>query len=117
MINKGGAPFGNKNGEKGRLITEQIIRELKSFAPGEDGKPTRKLRLLANRLVSKACDGDLVAAKMVLDRAEGAVRQEIEASGEGLGLVINVVKFTEALDNATIVDNGAIENKSIKTDT
>lgn len=66
--------------------------------------------------MDKAIGGDMQAVKEVLNRAEGAVTQRIEADGD-IGLVINVIKFTEALENATTVENTAIEEKSMKTDT
>lgn len=65
-----GAPIGNKNAVKNRPWSDAINRALLA----EDGK---KLRELADMLISKALEGDVPALKEVGDRVEGRPAQAI----------------------------------------
>ncbi len=47
-----------------------------------DGQPNTKLRQIAERLVSKAIEGDMQAIKEIGDRVDGKPMQQIEHSGE-----------------------------------
>jgi len=50
----------NPNGSKpDKLITDAIRLALNHEAKGSDGKPTKKLFILAEKLVDKAADGDI----------------------------------------------------------
>jgi len=48
-----------------------------------DGRPTKRLYLIADRLVEKAVEGDIVAIKEVFDRIDGRVIQREPAEVEG----------------------------------
>jgi len=48
----------------------------------ESGKPTRKLALIADKLVNKAVEGDTQAIKEVFDRTEGKAAQAILLQGD-----------------------------------
>lgn len=73
----------NPNGSKpDKLITDAIRLALNHEAKGADGKPTKKLFILAEKLVDKAADGDIQAIREVLDRLEGKAHQSIEHSGD-----------------------------------
>ena len=83
MTNRG-APLGNHNAAKGRLITEQIMIALKEECE-LNGEKTTKMRALASTLVDRAIDGDMTAAREVLNRVEGAVAQTVTvAPGQSL---------------------------------
>lgn len=75
MTNRG-APLGNSNATKGKLITEQIMIALKEECE-LNGVKTTKGRKLASMLVDKALDGNMSAAKEVLNRSDGAVMHSI----------------------------------------
>ena len=102
MTGKVGAPLGNTNSARGRLITDQIMIALHEECEHE-GKKTNKMRKLASMLVDKALDGDMAAVKEVLNRAEGMPTQRIEGEGDGSALVVNIMRM-DAPENHSIED-------------
>jgi hypothetical protein len=76
----GGAPVGNKNGAKARLFEQALIREIKSRdAKAGDGET---LRRIAAKLLDKADDGDLYAARELMDRLDGKPAQSVTVAGD-----------------------------------
>jgi hypothetical protein len=73
-------PSGGKKPDK--LITDALRLELHVEARGSDGKMTKKLRLLARKLIDRAIQGDVPAAREVLDRVEGKVPTAISGTDE-----------------------------------
>lgn len=73
-----GAPIGNKNNTKNRPFAEAINRALAQ----DDGK---RLRQIAEKLLTMAADGDIQAIKEFADRADGKALQSVDISGD-LGL-------------------------------
>lgn len=71
-----GAPAGNKNATKNKPWADAINRALLA----EDGK---KLRALADKLVSVALDGDVTALREIGDRLDGKPAQAITGPGGG----------------------------------
>jgi hypothetical protein len=83
--NKGGAPLGNQNGKKSRLFYDQLRKALIQ-------KDQLNLRLIADKLVEKALDGESWAVKEIIDRVDGKAIQATEisgADGEDLKMVIS----------------------------
>jgi len=86
--NRGGQP-GNQNGKKGKLFYNQLRVALVQ----ED---SRKLRMIAQKLVDAAEQGEPWAIKEVIDRVDGKAVQATEISGLDGGLLetlntINIV--------------------------
>lgn len=67
-----GAPVGNNNAGKGKLIKSVIKRRLEERAI---------LQAIVDKLIDQAVDGDKTAAGMIFDRVDGKPEQSIEASG------------------------------------
>ena len=65
-----GAPEGNRNRATLRPFEQAIRRAIIQ----DDGK---RLRIIAEMLLNKAADGDLAAAKEVMDRVDGKPKQAI----------------------------------------
>ena len=63
---KRGAPIGNDNATKNRPFAEAINRALAQ----DNGK---RLRAIAEALLTKAADGDIAAIKEFADRTDGKV--------------------------------------------
>jgi hypothetical protein len=87
--NKGGAPIGNQNSKKGKLFYNQLRVALVQ----ED---SRKLRMIAQKLVDAAEQGEPWAIKEVIDRVDGKAVQATEISGVDGGILetlntINIV--------------------------
>jgi hypothetical protein len=85
-----GAPLGNNNNKKNRPFAEAINRAIAQ----DDGK---RLRLIAEALLTKAADGDISAIKELADRTDGKVAQAIDVGGQPDNpfiseLVVSVVK-------------------------
>lgn len=74
-----------KSNTKRRFMTESLMlalnREVEDAAIN-DGKPTKKLAMIADRLVNNAADGDLGAIKEIFDRTEGKAAQAIIHQGD-----------------------------------
>jgi hypothetical protein len=86
--NRGGQP-GNQNGKKGKLFYNQLRVALVQ----ED---SRKLRMIAQKLVDAAEQGEPWAIKEVIDRVDGKAVQATEISGLDGGILetlntINIV--------------------------
>ena len=71
-----GAPKGNRNSAKARPWAEAIDKALKQ---SKDGKHT-KLRLLAEKIIDLALDGDMQAIREVGDRVDGKALAQIEVT-------------------------------------
>ena len=76
----GGAPFGNKNGAKARLIEQALIREIKQrdLVAG-DGETLRKI---AAAQIDRALAGDPMGFDRVSDRLDGKPAQQVQLSGD-----------------------------------
>lgn len=84
MAERGGQP-GNDNAGKNRPFAEAIRRAIAQ----EDGK---RLREIAERLISMAASGDISAIKEFADRADGKAIQAI--AGHDGGALFGDVKRT-----------------------
>src|ERR1700676_4930877 len=67
--------------QKGRkpdkLMRDALILALMREAEDGDGAPTKKLHLIAGKLVEKAVAGDIQAIKEVCDRVDGKPTQPV----------------------------------------
>lgn len=82
-----------------KIMTDALMvalnREVSGII-GEDGKPTKKLALIADQLVDKATGGDIQAIKEIFDRTEGKAAQALNLSGsEGGPLTVQIVRFSD----------------------
>lgn len=59
-----------------------------------DGKKGKKLRQIADKVVSEAMEGNVQAIKEIGERLDGKAPQPVEADVTG-GLTIEVVKFAD----------------------
>lgn len=71
-----GAPEGNRNRSALRPFEQAIKRAILQ----DDGK---RLRAIAEMLLDKAAEGDLMAAKEVMDRVDGKPKQAIVGGDDG----------------------------------
>jgi hypothetical protein len=70
---------------KGKVMRDALWMALHREAEDSDGKMTKRLHLVADRLVKRAMDdGDVAAIREILDRIDGKVPTAIAgADGEG----------------------------------
>jgi hypothetical protein len=61
-----------------KLMRDALVVALNREAEGADGKPTKKLALIADAIVDKAASGDVAAATFVADRVDGKAHQTAE---------------------------------------
>jgi hypothetical protein len=67
-------------------------------AKDADGKKTRKLALIADKLVEKALSGDVTAIKEIADRVDGKSVQPLAHSGaDGESPVAHVIELRAVL--------------------
>jgi predicted TIM-barrel enzyme len=71
---------GNLKGRPKRadIVTQALIIALNEIDPETDKK---RVRMLADKLVEKACSGDVAAANAVMDRVEGKAAQAVTLQG------------------------------------
>jgi hypothetical protein len=81
------APIGNVNALKNKPFAEAINRAIAQ----DDGK---RLRAIAEALLTKAADGDISAIKEFADRIDGKATQSIQAEVDGK-LTVEIIRFTE----------------------
>lgn len=62
-----GAPKGNKNAEKGKIMSAKLRKRLEE---------REAIEQIADALITKAIDGDLPSIKEVFDRMDGKAPQE-----------------------------------------
>ena len=60
-----------------KIMRDALVVALHREAADADGKPTKRLYLVADALVTKALSGDVPAIKEVWDRVEGKAPQPI----------------------------------------
>jgi hypothetical protein len=72
--NKGGGQLGNQNAKKGKLFYNELRKALVQ-------QDQLKLRLIADKLVEKATEGESWAVKEIIDRVDGKAVQATEISG------------------------------------
>ena len=91
-----GAPLGNKNAAKSRLIEQALIRAIKQRdLEAGDGET---LRRIAEAQIDRALSGDPLSFDRVADRLDGKPKQQVDlgnADGEPF-----VVKFDSADESA-----------------
>jgi len=68
--NKGGAPVGNFNARKGKIISDAIHRAI-TQSPD-------KLRKAIDRVLNAAADGDLAALDFIANRTDGKPAQSVD---------------------------------------
>ena len=84
------ASITNNGYKSDKLITDAIRVALKREAVGADGKPTRKLNVIAEKLVDEAAAGNMTAIKEVMDRTEGRPNQSVTVEpGESLLAILD----------------------------
>lgn len=84
----------SRGGKPDKLMRDALILELNQEAADADGKMTKKLRLVARKLVDKAyLDGDVAAIKEINDRVDGKAPQAIVGENDG-PLTVVIRKYT-----------------------
>jgi hypothetical protein len=63
-----------------KLMRDSLMLALKEAAIDADGKPTKRLRLVASALVKRAEEGDVPAIREIFDRIDGRSVQPLEHS-------------------------------------
>jgi hypothetical protein len=79
---------------KRRVMTDALMLALQREIDKGDGKPTKRISMIADKLVEKAAEGDIQAIKEVFDRTEGKAAQAIEHMGEGGGPILTGITVT-----------------------
>lgn len=72
--NKGGGQVGNTNAKKGKLFYHELRKALVQ-------NDQLNLRLIADKLVEEAINGESWAVKEIMDRVDGKAIQSTEISG------------------------------------
>jgi hypothetical protein len=79
----------SRGGKPDKLMRDAIILALHREAEDADGQITKKLNLVAAKLVEKAIAGDVPAIKEIADRVDGKSVQPIAGSDEDPPIIIS----------------------------
>ena len=82
------APNNPKGAKSDKLWRNAIMVAVKREMTDAEGKPTKKLALLADKLVNEAIDGNVVALKEIGDRLDGKASQAVDAKVDNVTRVI-----------------------------
>jgi hypothetical protein len=98
----------SKGSKPDKLMRDALMVALSREAKDAQGKPTRKLYIIADRLVEKAMEGEISAIKEIADRVDGKATQPLAADKEsGLSFVLAGLKVTLGAKLDRITDAGA----------
>lgn len=91
-----GAPIGNSNASKSRLIEQALIRAIKQRdLEAGDGETLRKI---AEAQIDRALGGDPLSFDRVADRLDGKPQQAIVGADDG-PIVIQIVRHADDPDS------------------
>jgi hypothetical protein len=88
-----GAPVGNKNASKAKPWSDAIRKAAMRVIATDEGN-RKKLDILAERLLTKALEGDVPALKELGDRIEGKVPLTTNDEG-GLTIILSYQRTRE----------------------
>ena len=101
-----GRPKGAENKDKSwRHAIRAAVNELRAADDSDKPKKVRALRLLAQRLVTRALDGDVSALKELGDRLDGKPTQQVTVDKN---IQITHIEHT-IVDMPKVVEAGEIE--------
>lgn len=92
-----------------KLMRDALILELHQEADDANGQPTKKLRLIARKLIDLAAAGDVPAIKEVNDRVDGKAPQAVDLSGS---LAVSHEDSLEQLDEPAEGDTPEAQGQS-----
>jgi hypothetical protein len=82
----------SRGGKPDKLMRDSIILELHQEAADTEGGVTKKLRLVARRLVNAALEGDIAAIKEINDRVDGRPPQTIQGDADNPLVIERVMR-------------------------
>ena len=74
--NKGGRPKGTRNPTT--MWRDEVMKAVCRLRSGDDRKKYKVLRLLAEKLMDRALDGDMTAMREIADRLDGRAVQSVQ---------------------------------------
>jgi hypothetical protein len=89
----------SRGGKPDKLMRDALLIALKREITAADGRKTRRLSLIAEKLVELAADGDIGAIREVFDRIDGRAAAQLIQPSEGQQLVISWIG--EEIDPST----------------
>lgn len=81
----------SKGSKPDKLMKDAIMLALHREAEDAEGKTTKKLNIIAAKLVEAACEGKLDAIKEINDRIDGRPAQQIQHSGDEENPIVHQV--------------------------
>lgn len=91
----GGAPKGNQNGRRAKLVRnalKEAFIEMEAGADEDDVKLQRRLRKYARGLIALAEDGDVAAYKEINDRIEGKAVQPVSGDEDSAPILFQKIE-------------------------
>jgi len=91
----------SKGGKPDKLMRHALLLELNREEKQAGGKVTKRLRLVARKLVDRAEQGDVPAIKEIFDRVDGRVPQPQHVSNPEGGPVDVLHQILKEIDGTT----------------
>lgn len=96
-------------GKPDKLMRDALMLALKREAQDADGMPTRRLYIVADKLVEKAMEGDIAAIREICDRVDGKPGAVLPLESDNtLALTLIGLKVTLGAKLDRIVDGSAV---------
>lgn len=83
-----------RGGKPDKLMRDALMLALKREAIDADGQKTKRLNIVAAKLVELAEQGDIQAIKEINDRVDGKSVQPVTGDGEDGAIMLHVIKRT-----------------------
>jgi hypothetical protein len=107
----------SKGAKPDKLMRDALMVALKREAKGADGKPTRRLYIIADRLVEKAMEGEIAAIREIADRVDGKAGALVAGdNGDTLALILAGLKVTLGAKLDRIADRDAAAETEKKSE-
>jgi hypothetical protein len=88
-------PFrpGQSGNPAGRGVGEKLFRDTLMLALKEADGDRLRLRIVADKLVANAINGDTTAIREIADRLDGKPAQAVDVSGDDRRIIVEIRRF------------------------
>ncbi len=104
------APITNNGYKSDKLVTDALRVAIMREAKDADGKPTKRLLLMADKVARQAAEGERWAVEFVTDRLEGKALQAVSVD-VGVSL-LSVLDELERRADMRVIEGEVVDNDS-----
>jgi hypothetical protein len=101
----------SQGGKPDKLMRGALLLALHRKAEDAEGRPTKRLALVANALVEAAIQGDVLAIREIYDRVDGKPSQALDVSGTVV-LTLEALLERVVTSHAKVIEHEPTEETS-----